>query len=149
MMAMESMRCWMWACIAVATPMAPTISVIKLTRLRNVVARLRPWVMMGWVSRKSAIRASGKAFFRRSRTCAMDGRSGCQAKQESLGGAAAGNHETRAVQTVTSHHHAWADVEAAEHAIWFVCYLADDAKRLTAELDGFADFQMQAQQDIV
>ena len=51
MIAMESSRCWMCACMAVATPMAPMISVIRLTRLRNVVARFSPCVMMGCDSR--------------------------------------------------------------------------------------------------
>ena len=149
MIAMESRRCWMWACIAVATPMAPTISVIRLTRLKNVVARFRPCVMMGCVSRKSAIRASGKAFFN-SLANLLDARSGrSEAKQKSLRGAAAGQHQSGPIQTLARHHHARADIQTAEHAVRLESYLADNLKWLIAQPQRVADFQIQAQQDVI
>ena len=61
--AMESIFCCKCDCMAVATPIEPTIKAIRLIRLRNVVACSRPRVSRGCVSRKSAMTASGKAFF--------------------------------------------------------------------------------------
>ena len=46
--------------MAVATPTAPTIIAIRLTRLRKIVASSRPRVISGWLSRKSTMRARGK-----------------------------------------------------------------------------------------
>ncbi len=47
MTAIESIFCSRWDCIAVATPNAPTIMAIKLTRLKKVVASSRPCVISG------------------------------------------------------------------------------------------------------
>ncbi len=149
MIAMESMRCWMCARIAVPTPIAPMISVIRLTRLRNVVARLRACVTMGCDSRKSAMSASGKAALRRVRVCSMSGELGDKPEQEALGGAAAGQDQTGAFQPVASDHHARTHVEAAQHAIRLVGHLADDAERLPAETNRIAHLQIQSQQHFV
>src|SRR5580692_10154607 len=91
----------------------------------------------------------GESFFQTLANLGDGGRGGRQAKQESFRGAASGHHETGAVQAGASHHHAGTDVEAAQHAIWFISHLADYSKCLATELEGVADFQMQAQQDVV
>ena len=68
MTAMESIFCCKCDCIAVATPMEPTINAIRLMRLKKVVACSKPRVSRGCVSRKSAMMASGKARFSSLRT---------------------------------------------------------------------------------
>ena len=53
--AMESSFCCRCECIAMATPSAPTISEMRLTRLRKLVERSRPRVMSGCVARRLRI----------------------------------------------------------------------------------------------
>ena len=81
----------------------------------------------------------GKCFFQAVANHSDARRVGLETKEEPFRGSASRHHETGAVQAGASHHHAWAYVEAAEHAVRLIGHLADDAKGLTAELNSVAD----------
>ncbi len=58
-----SMRCSRCACMAMATPMAPSTMATRQIRLRIAVALSRPWLSAGFPSLKSMTCASGKNRF--------------------------------------------------------------------------------------
>ena len=77
------------------TPSAPTISAIRLTRLRKRVARSRPRRIVGWISRKSETRPSSKPSSRILRASAIEIPSAGKPEQVALRGPAADAESAR------------------------------------------------------
>ena len=143
--AMESSFCCKCPCIALATPMAPITSAISPIRLRNVVERSNPRVMMGCVCRvvgnggfRKRLLQNG-AHFRYVRPALRR-----QREQVALGRATARRDQPRAVQPLARDHHSRPDVEASGHAVRFRHHHAGDAEILAADVQHVAGAHVEA-----
>ena len=104
--------------------------------------------MTGCVSGSRRSSLSGNAVFSSLRTSStlVVGR---DAKQESFGGAAAGQHQSGAVQAVAGYQHAGPTFMAAGMRSGSFAITSGDRERLAAEADAVARLQCQAQHQVV
>ncbi len=122
---------------------------IRLTRLKNVVARSRPIgddrMRLSKIRydrfRQSGLDRFAHIFYGR---CA-----GAELEQYSLRRATADLHQARGLERFARHHQAQTDIQASRHSVWFAFYQRRDAKVLSAELHRVANLHSQANREVL